>query len=516
MTFASPQSARTLSNPAVLTIAAILGLTVVRLILAANTPLAADELLYLRYSKHLAVAYLDHPMANPLFIRIGTTVFGDTPLGARVCAILAALPATWAVWRAGALLGRDEAVGRTAALFFNLTLAAMFGSIFATSDSVILMTSAGVLWAAARAVDAQRGTWWLAVGVAVAVGMYAKYTTVFLGAGIVMWLALSPTHRRWLLNPWPYLGGVLSIALFVPVLAWNAEREWASFAYQASRVVVHDIQLKFTLEFLASQIGLMTPPLFLLAVFGLARAPETPTAPSARTLLACLTLPLLIYFLWHSVHERVQGNWPFAVYPAAACAAALGWRFGRGNAGAVAGWARAATRAAAPFTLAVTALVCAQGLFYVMPLGRGDPFLRELSTGMTPVAARIDALRVQVGAKTVLAPDYSTTVLMWHYLPAGVGVHQITERVRWTNEPPVPADAFDGPMILVARTPGGGRLEELLRQRFAEVDRLETLTRTAKGAKLDVFTVYRLARPTGPVLNPVFPIRLKEIKYDPI
>ncbi|NDC59649.1 MAG: hypothetical protein EBZ50_12675, partial [Alphaproteobacteria bacterium] len=97
---------------------------------------------------------------------------------------------------------------------------------------------------------------------------------------------------------------------------------------------------------------------------------------------------------------------------AAACAAALGWRFGRGNAGAVAGWARAATRAAAPFTLAVTALVCAQGLFYVMPLGRGDPFLRELSTGMTPVAARIDALRVQVGAKTVLAPDYSTTVLM--------------------------------------------------------------------------------------------------------
>jgi hypothetical protein len=178
--------------------------------------------------------------------------------------------------------------------------------------------------------------------------MYAKYTTVFLGAGIVMWLALSPTHRRWLLNPWPYLGGVLSIALFVPVLAWNAEREWASFAYQASRVVVHDIQLKFTLEFLASQIGLMTPPLFLLAVFGLARPPEAPTAPSARTLLACLTLPLLISFLWHSVHERVQGNWPFAVYPAAACAAALGWRFGRGNAGAVAGWARAATRAAAP------------------------------------------------------------------------------------------------------------------------------------------------------------------------
>jgi hypothetical protein len=276
------------------------------------------------------------------------------------------------------------------------------------------------------------------------------------------------------------------------------------------------VKLKFTAEFIASQFGLMTPPLFILAILGLTQSPKTATAPGARTLLACLIAPLLAYFLWHSVHERVQGNWPFAVYPAAACAAAFGWRLGAAKAGAAGAWARGATRAAAPFSLAITALVCMQGLFYVAPLGRGDPFLRELSTGMEPVAERIEALRLQVGARTVLAPDYSTTVLMSHYLPAAVDVEQITERVRWTNEPPVAPDAFDGPMLLVARTAGGGRLEELLRQRFAEVDRLETLTRTAHGAKLDVFTIYRVARPTGAVLNPVFPIRLKEIKYDPI
>ena len=72
----------------------VVGLTMVKLIVAACTPLASDEALYWRYSRHLAAGFIDHPFVNPLMIRLGTSVFGDTPLGVRVCAVLLSLPAS--------------------------------------------------------------------------------------------------------------------------------------------------------------------------------------------------------------------------------------------------------------------------------------------------------------------------------------------------------------------------------------------------------------------------------------
>src|SRR5262245_65900187 len=103
-------------------IAAIAGLVFVRLVVAANMPLASDEALYWRYSRHLAPGYLDHPAMNPFLIRLGTMLFGDTPFGVRLFAVLTALPASWAVWRSGTLLSGNERIGATAALFFTLTL----------------------------------------------------------------------------------------------------------------------------------------------------------------------------------------------------------------------------------------------------------------------------------------------------------------------------------------------------------------------------------------------------------
>lgn len=98
--------------------AAILALVVVRLACAAMMPLSFDESLYWMWSKHLAGGYLDHPPVNPVLIRLGTTLFGDTEFGVRVICVLTALPASLAVWRAGAILFDDERLGATAALYF--------------------------------------------------------------------------------------------------------------------------------------------------------------------------------------------------------------------------------------------------------------------------------------------------------------------------------------------------------------------------------------------------------------
>jgi hypothetical protein len=60
-------------NPAFVGLAA---LTVVRLWVAAVTPLAPDEAYYWVWSRALAAGYLDHPPMVALWIRIGTVFAG--------------------------------------------------------------------------------------------------------------------------------------------------------------------------------------------------------------------------------------------------------------------------------------------------------------------------------------------------------------------------------------------------------------------------------------------------------
>lgn len=41
--------------------------------------------------------------------------------------------------------------------------------------------------------------------------------------------------RHWLRHWIPYAAGILALALFTPVILWNARHEWISFAFQTSR-----------------------------------------------------------------------------------------------------------------------------------------------------------------------------------------------------------------------------------------------------------------------------------------
>src|SRR5919106_645113 len=108
------------------------------------------------WSKHLAGGYYDHPPAVAYVIRAGTTLAGDTELGVRLVSILLAL----------------------------------------------LMASSFVLFFLAKVLETGRGVWWLAVGVAVGAALLSKYTALFFGPAILLWLVAVPKLRHWLISPW--------------------------------------------------------------------------------------------------------------------------------------------------------------------------------------------------------------------------------------------------------------------------------------------------------------------------
>src|SRR3954469_15885723 len=302
----------------------VVALVLLRLVAAAYTPLTFDEAYYWMWSKHLAGGYYDHPPMVALVICLGTMIAGDTELGVRLVSVLLALPMSFAVYRTAELLFGGRRVASTATILLNATMMAAVGTLIVTSDAPLLVASSLVLYALANVLATGRGVWWLAVGAAVGAALLSKYTALFFGPAILIWLAAVPKLRRWLVSPWPYLGGLVAFAIFSPVIVWNAEHQWVSLLKQLGRARIQDFALAYIGEIIPTQVAVATPFVYVLGVMGLyALWRRQAGAMPARALINSMFWTITAYFIWHSLHSRVEGNWFGPVYPSFAIAAAV-------------------------------------------------------------------------------------------------------------------------------------------------------------------------------------------------
>jgi len=93
---------------------------------AALTPLTFDEAYYWMWSQHLAGGYYDHPPMVAWVITLGTTLFGDTPLGVRFATIMLWIATASLLFLTGRMwFGRRVAL--LATLLFTLLPISYFG-----------------------------------------------------------------------------------------------------------------------------------------------------------------------------------------------------------------------------------------------------------------------------------------------------------------------------------------------------------------------------------------------------
>src|SRR5437764_10591424 len=180
----------------------VVGLMLVRLVVAATTPLTFDEAYYWTWSKHLAGGYYDHPPMVAVLIRLGTLIAGDTELGVRLVSILLAIPMSFAVYRSAEILFGGRRLAATATILLNVTLMAAVGTMIVTPDAPLLVASSFALFYLAKVLATGRGAWWLAVGAAVGAALLSKYTALFFGPAILIWLVIAPKLRHWLVSLW--------------------------------------------------------------------------------------------------------------------------------------------------------------------------------------------------------------------------------------------------------------------------------------------------------------------------
>ncbi|MCL2428131.1 MAG: glycosyltransferase family 39 protein, partial [Alphaproteobacteria bacterium] len=356
------------------------------------------------------------------------------------------------------------------------------GAVAMTPDTPLLFFWTATVWALARFQASGDGPWLAVAGLLAGFALDSKYTALFLPLGVLIWLLAVPGLRRWLRTGWPWFAALLAALSFAPVIAWNAGHGFASFARQGGRTGAWEPArvLRFLGELIGGQVGLATPLIFLIFAAGIVaagRAAWREREPGS-TLLAALTLPPLAVFIEHALGDRVQGNWPGILYPAAALAG-----------GALSGsFLQRLRMPAVALGLAMTF----GGYWHVavqpLPFApRIDPVTLRLA-GWPEFAREVDALMRREHAAFVAADDYGVAAQLAFYLPAGATV--VGAEPRWRLFDLLPARIEGQQGLLLRSTRRDAAVE---RAGWAALEAIGFVSRLSGGREIEGFRLYRVS-----------------------
>src|SRR4051812_39681286 len=406
-----------------------------RMIYASVLDLRTDEAYYWTWSKESALSFLDHPPGIAWLIRFGTAIFGDTSLGVRFGGIVAMLVTQLLLADIVRRVTHDvravvfAVLLPEAALYYGLLMAKV------SPDTAMIPCAVAMLWSLVRLHESGNPRWWLAAGLFAGLALLSKFTAIMLLPAVIAFVLVPDWRRRWLLSPWPFLAALLAAIVFLPVLIWNAEHDWASFRFQFVRAVAtHPFSFRTVGEFIGLQFGLVgfvLLPVVLSGVTLTAWRGYRTREPVAILLSTAVAVPFL-YFLWKSLTLRIGDTWPMFLWPAGFAAVAINiTALPRENWPAwmirsTVFWARTAIPAGLVLVIAVFLYSVASPWNLI---GRTDPIGGE--AGYAEVASRAEAAMKEAGASWIATTDYRTyAMLRWH-LRDRVPVVQINERARF-------------------------------------------------------------------------------------
>jgi len=294
---------------------------VFRVAFAATVSLGVDESYTAVTARDLHLSYYDHaPLAWWLTWATRHLFDSTDDLVLRLPFILLFSVSTWMMYRLTSLLF-DARAGLWAAIV--LCVSPVFGVAFGSwilPDAPLMaaLLAAGLCLAKLFiAPDGRAPLYWLGAGFFGGLAMLSKYHAVFLFAGAFVFLLTVRGERRWLLRAWPYLGLALAIAMFLPVLFWNAQHDWVSFQFQAERAVFDGLRPSRILKTVVGQAVYLAPwiwvPLVVATFHALRRGPSD----GRSWLPICLGMGPVVAFIlvpiW-STNSRMYPHWPAPGY----------------------------------------------------------------------------------------------------------------------------------------------------------------------------------------------------------
>jgi 4-amino-4-deoxy-L-arabinose transferase-like glycosyltransferase len=291
-----------------------------------------DELAMLDDARYLAWGYVAYPPVTPFIGRVALELFGPSLAGVRFFAALA----QGAVLVLTGLMARQLGGRRAAQIVAALAVA--ISPVSLSAGALFQYVSFDFLWwvAAAylimRLLKSEDPRGWLGAGAVIGLGMMTKYTVVFLVAGIMAGVLLTPA-RRYLRSPWLWCGVALSLAIFLPNFIWQVRHGFISLDFLRD-IHARDIRIGRTQNFLIDQLLIAANPFtVLLWVPGLYYFFFTQDGKRYRPLGWMFVVPLALF-----IAAKGRGYYMAPAYPMLLAAGAVLEE--RAVASLAAGWSR--------------------------------------------------------------------------------------------------------------------------------------------------------------------------------
>jgi 4-amino-4-deoxy-L-arabinose transferase-like glycosyltransferase len=484
--------------------ALIAAMTALRVIYAGAMDLRTDEAYYWTWSKENVLSFLDHPPMIAWFIRFGTAIFGDTSLGVRFAGIVAMLVTQLLLADIVRRVTHDvravvlAVLMPEAALYYGLLMAKV------SPDIALIPFALAMVWALIRLNESGDGRWWLAAGAFAGLSLLSKFTFLLLLPAVAAFMLVPAWRRRWLLSPYPWAAALIALALFLPVLIWNAGHHWASFRFQFVRAsATHELSLRTVGDFIGLQFGLVGFILLPVVLSGVALTAWRGyrRGEPVGILLSTAVIVPFAYLFWKSLSLRVGDTWPMFIWPAGFAAAAINIAmlpregFSASMIKSSMAWSFAAIACGIPLVIAVF-------LYYVAApwnfIGKNDPVGGE--AGFEQVVARAQAELQETGATWIATMDYRTYAMLRWYFNGHVPVIQINERGRFTGFRDPGMNLIAGRAgLFVGRDPDSS--SPLWASTTAIRQPLERVERRWRGTLMDTYVLEKLTGWT-PELSP--------------
>jgi hypothetical protein len=258
--------------------------------------LGANEAYAVASGRLFSLSYFDHPPLHFWLAQVGAMAFGDTGW-ARLPFIVLGAGASWLMFALTRSLFGERA-GVWATLAFNLSIFfCLVAGNWMLPDGPLnffLLATALALspLAQGRSLSMMR---WMAAGLLAGLAALSKYHGLIFVAGAFAFLVSSTWGRCVLRTVGPWLAVLVAIAVFSPVLIWNARNGWISFGFQGARAATgHHFGGGLFLSLVAAQIALISPWVAWPLAQGVAGAVRSTN--EATRLLLWLGSPIAILF----------------------------------------------------------------------------------------------------------------------------------------------------------------------------------------------------------------------------
>ena len=280
--------------------------------------LSGDEAQYWSWAQELDWGYFTKPPLIAWTIAATTSLCGDGVACVKLGSPLLHAVTALALYHLGKQIA-GEKVGLRASVLWITLPSVSFSSMIVSTDVPLLACWSVAVLSARKLIDGPSWRWVIIGGVALGLGLLAKYAMAYLVVGLALHLVITPEARGKLLSRYGLV--VLGVAgvLLLPNILWNIANEFATVGHlkdNANLKAAEMFRPLGVLKFWGEQVGVLAPIPFAILIWRLIAWARGGIGEKERFLLL-ITLPPLIVVTAQAFLSRANANWAVTAFPTA-------------------------------------------------------------------------------------------------------------------------------------------------------------------------------------------------------